>query len=330
MLGCDQTPVSALCTNPGGIGTDRTGTAPLPTGATSGDPVLGTKNGDAAIVEQMTPRRAPTCSRTASAALPLDASTLNDGDVLVTGANANHLVADPTSEASTGCIDRDAINPLQQLKEFSAASRAPSSSLRPMTRPAIRSRRRRCRARTRRTTGNLQQTGRARRRATSARSTSPPRPATASSRRAPTRGRATSTCRRPTRYTFAFQQSRGGRRTRTSRSRSTARPRTLANAADRLRRHDAGHADQRRLHRAAAHQPRVQRGRADDGLPRGHDHVQQRPRPRRRASASATRGRRATSTTPPRRPSARRPRSCSSTTASARRLHDAGSRIIRA
>ena len=52
LLGCDQTPVAAMCTNPGGIGSDRTGTAPLPTGPTSGTPVLGTKNGDAAIVEK--------------------------------------------------------------------------------------------------------------------------------------------------------------------------------------------------------------------------------------------------------------------------------------
>src|SRR5215469_3378405 len=31
MLGCDQTPVAASCTNPGGVNGDRTGTAPLPT-----------------------------------------------------------------------------------------------------------------------------------------------------------------------------------------------------------------------------------------------------------------------------------------------------------
>ena len=37
ILGCDQTPVSSLCTNPGGVGSDRTGTAPLPLGATLGD-----------------------------------------------------------------------------------------------------------------------------------------------------------------------------------------------------------------------------------------------------------------------------------------------------
>ncbi len=118
LLGCDQTPVSALCTNPGGIGTDRTGTAPLPAGSSSGTPVLGTKNGDAAIVERMSEEGA-TLLKNGAAGLPLDASSLNDGDVLVTGANANHTVADPTNEASTGMIDRNAVNPLQQLKEFS-------------------------------------------------------------------------------------------------------------------------------------------------------------------------------------------------------------------
>ncbi|WP_084286237.1 glycoside hydrolase family 3 C-terminal domain-containing protein [Solirubrobacter soli] len=118
LLGCDQTPVASTCTNPGGIGTDRTGTAPLPVGSTSGTPVLGTKNGDAAIVERMSEEGATLLKNTGSG-LPLVASGLNDGDVLVTGANANHTVADPTNEASTGMIDRNAVNPLQQLKEYS-------------------------------------------------------------------------------------------------------------------------------------------------------------------------------------------------------------------
>jgi beta-glucosidase len=118
LLGCDQTPVAAICTNPGGIGTDRTGTGALPVGGTSGAPVLGTKNGDAAIVEQMS-ERAATLLKNSGNALPLDSASLNTGDILVTGSSANHTVADPTNEASTGMIDRDAVNPLQQLKEFS-------------------------------------------------------------------------------------------------------------------------------------------------------------------------------------------------------------------
>ena len=118
LLGCDQTPVASLCTNPGGIGSDRTGTAPLPLGATTGAPVLGTKYGDAAVVERYSERGAVLLKDDAGA-LPLNASTLAAGDVLVTGASANHTVADPTNEASTGFIDRNAVNPLQQLKEFS-------------------------------------------------------------------------------------------------------------------------------------------------------------------------------------------------------------------
>ncbi len=117
ILGCDQTPVSSLCTNPGGVAGNRTGTANLPSGPTSGAPALGTFNGDAAVVERMSEEGATLLKNTGG--LPLDASSLGNGDVLVTGANANHTVADPTNEASTGTIDRDAINPLQQLKEFS-------------------------------------------------------------------------------------------------------------------------------------------------------------------------------------------------------------------
>jgi beta-glucosidase len=118
ILGCDNSPVAATCTNPGGVGSDRTGTANLPGGPTSGAPVLGTFNGDAAIVERMSEEGA-TLLKDSGSALPLDASSLNNGDVLITGANANHTVADPTSEASTGTIDRDAVNPLQQLKQYS-------------------------------------------------------------------------------------------------------------------------------------------------------------------------------------------------------------------
>ena len=116
MLGCDPTP-GPSCTNPGGIGADRTGTAPLPLGPTSGPPVLGTKNGDAAIVEKMSEEGA-TLLKNQGNALPLTSSDLAGG-ILVAGSSANHTVADPTNEASTGFIDRDAVNPLQQLKALS-------------------------------------------------------------------------------------------------------------------------------------------------------------------------------------------------------------------
>ncbi|GAA5185533.1 hypothetical protein GCM10023322_29790 [Rugosimonospora acidiphila] len=117
LLGCSDTPVSSLCTNPGGIGADKTGTAPLPTGTTSGTPQLGTKDGDAAIVEKYSEEGA-TLLKNDDQSLPLTKSDLNGG-ILVTGPGAQHTIADPTNEASTGFIDRDAINPLQQLEALS-------------------------------------------------------------------------------------------------------------------------------------------------------------------------------------------------------------------
>ena len=116
MLGCDPVP-GPTCTNPGGVGADRTGTANLPDGPNSGTPVLGTKNGDAAIVEKYSEEGA-TLLKNDRHALPLTSSDLAGG-VFVTGSSANHTVADPTNEASTGFIGRDAINPLQQLKALS-------------------------------------------------------------------------------------------------------------------------------------------------------------------------------------------------------------------
>lgn len=120
LLGCDNS--TASCANPGGINGDRSGTANLPAGPTSGTPVLGTKNGDAAIVEKYSEEGA-TLLKNSGGTLPITSGDLNGG-ILVTGANANHTVADPTNEASTGFIGRDAINPLQQLKAFSGASSA--------------------------------------------------------------------------------------------------------------------------------------------------------------------------------------------------------------
>ncbi len=88
------------CTNPGGVGADRSGTAPLPLGPDSGRPCSGTKNGDAAIVEKYSEEGA-TLLKNDGNALPLTAADLAGG-VLVTGSSANHTVADPTNEASTG------------------------------------------------------------------------------------------------------------------------------------------------------------------------------------------------------------------------------------
>jgi beta-glucosidase len=125
LLGCDQTPVSPLCTNPGGVGGNRTGTAPLPTGPTSGATPradLGTKDGDAAVVERMSEEGA-VLLKNDSSALPISRADLRGG-VMVAGVGAEYTIADPTSEASVGFADRDAINPLEQLQNFSGASGA--------------------------------------------------------------------------------------------------------------------------------------------------------------------------------------------------------------
>ena len=119
MLGCNDSPPAASCKNPGGVGSDRTGTALLPTGSTG---QLGTTTGDAAIVERMAEEGA-TLLKNNGNVLPITRSDLSGG-ILVTGSSANHTIADPTAEASTGFIGRDAINPLQQLKAFSGNSGA--------------------------------------------------------------------------------------------------------------------------------------------------------------------------------------------------------------
>jgi len=118
MLGCDPTP-TARCTNPGGIGTDRTGAAPLPEGPTSGAPQLGTKNGDAAVVERYSEEGA-TLLKNEGGTLPIKSTDLGDG-ILVTGAGGNHTIADPTGEASLGFLERNAISPLQQLRNLTGA-----------------------------------------------------------------------------------------------------------------------------------------------------------------------------------------------------------------
>jgi len=121
LLGCNDSPPAASCKNPGGVGSDRTGTALLPTGSTG---QLGTQVGDDAIVERMGEEGA-TLLKNDSGALPIASSDLSgSGGIFVTGSSANHNVADPTSEASTGFIGRDAINPLQQLEGFSGSSSA--------------------------------------------------------------------------------------------------------------------------------------------------------------------------------------------------------------
>ena len=125
MLGCNQTPVAASCTNPGGVNGDTSGNALLPTGPARGaTPTadLGTKNGDAAVVERESEEGAVLLQNN-SATLPITTSDLRGG-VLVTGPGAEYTIADPTGEASVGFADRDAISPLEQLKSFTGDSGA--------------------------------------------------------------------------------------------------------------------------------------------------------------------------------------------------------------
>jgi len=120
MLGCDQTPVAASCTNPGGIDGNRTGDALLPTGPSHGaTPAkdLGTKNGDAAVVEKESEEGAVLLQNNDNT-LPITKSDISGG-ILVTGPGAEYTIADPTGEASVGFADRDAVSPLEQLKAFS-------------------------------------------------------------------------------------------------------------------------------------------------------------------------------------------------------------------
>jgi len=114
-IGCDNT--TAGCKNPGGIGGDRSGLAPLPTGNTSGAPLLGTKNGDAAISERVAEEGA-VLLKNESHALPITPADLKRG-IAVSGAGAEYLIANPNNEGAAGFADRNAISPLSQLKSLS-------------------------------------------------------------------------------------------------------------------------------------------------------------------------------------------------------------------
>src|SRR3954447_20987 len=116
LLGCNDTPRAATCTNPGGVGGDRSGSAPLPDGP-AGE--LGTKAGDGAIAERIAEEGA-VLLKSDGGALPIKPTA----DVLVTGFGAEYLIAAPSNEAATGFPDRIAISPLEQLKTL---SRRPSA-----------------------------------------------------------------------------------------------------------------------------------------------------------------------------------------------------------
>jgi beta-glucosidase len=114
-LGCDNS--HSDCKNPGGMGPDRSGLAPLAEGATTGAPELGTKNGDAAIAERVAEEGA-VLLKNDNQALPITEDDLKRG-IAVSGPGAEYLVGNPNNEGAAGFPDRDAINPLQQLQALS-------------------------------------------------------------------------------------------------------------------------------------------------------------------------------------------------------------------
>ena len=115
LLGCDN--ASADCRNPGGMGTDRSGLAPLRDGAKTGPPELGTKNGDAAISERVAEEGA-VLLKNDHETLPITGEMLRRG-IAVSGPGAEFLVANPNNEGSAGFQDRNEISPLQQLRALS-------------------------------------------------------------------------------------------------------------------------------------------------------------------------------------------------------------------
>ncbi len=120
LLGCDNS--HATCRNPGGIGTDRSGLAPLKPGSDGGPIELGTGNGDAAIAERIAEEGA-VLLKNEHHALPIAAAVLQQG-IAVSGPGAEYLVANPNNEGAAGFAERNGINPLQQLKLLSGAASA--------------------------------------------------------------------------------------------------------------------------------------------------------------------------------------------------------------
>ncbi len=114
MLGCDPTPVRRRARTPAASAP----TAPAPRRCRSAATASSGRSTATRRSSRSTRRRARRCSRTTATRCRSRPSDLAGG-ILVTGSSANHTVADPTNEASTGFIDRDAVNPLQQLKYLS-------------------------------------------------------------------------------------------------------------------------------------------------------------------------------------------------------------------
>ena len=120
LLGCDNT--TADCSNPGGIGINRSGLIPLPAGSSVGPPELGTRNGDAAIAERVAEEGAILLKNDGHS-LPIKPGDLKRG-IAISGAGAEYLVANLNNEGAAGFSERNAINPLQQLQALSGVPSA--------------------------------------------------------------------------------------------------------------------------------------------------------------------------------------------------------------
>jgi len=120
LLGCDNT--NTDCKNPGGMGPDRSGLAPLSEGGKTGPPELGTKNGDAAIAERVAEEGAVLLKNDRQT-LPITSDVLRRG-IAVSGPGAEYLVANPNNEGSAGFHDRNEISPIQQLLALSGTPSA--------------------------------------------------------------------------------------------------------------------------------------------------------------------------------------------------------------
>jgi hypothetical protein len=131
MLGCDPIP-TATCKSPGGIGSDRSGNALIPSGPASGaSPVssLGTESGDAAVTELTSEEGSVLFKNdnrdgSGTPALPINPSDLTANNVFVTGPGAEYAIASPSREASQGFPDRLTVNPLQTLANLSGHANA--------------------------------------------------------------------------------------------------------------------------------------------------------------------------------------------------------------
>ena len=312
MLGCDRTAASRRCA-PTPAASAPTARAPrrCRTGSTSGTPCSAPRTVTRPW-SRSTPRRARPCSRTTAPGCRSGRPTWRAG-LLVTGAGANHTIADPTGEAARASSTATRSTRCSSCA-ISAGRPARSPTRPPSTPPARRSRER---ARDRQQHPADGRDGR-------------PEPHVGPRRaggrqidrlhdhvrQRPARAGQLHVERlrlRPDgRHLYlrapAERRCRAGQRDLLAgRDGTHARQRVAGvlqrrQRAERRQHQHPGHTDHRRLHRGRADQPAVRGRRAQRGLPRRHGHVQQRHRRALAACVWPTRATTATSATrqPPR------------------------------